>query len=228
MHHQQKRFDLAFALNTIQVAFALQDLYFDLPGYLMSDLRSAEKFPTAPDDSSYVSLLEGPIDAYENYGTRISGFLVPPVSTNYHFFLASDDQGEFWLSTDEEPANLVRLCREPIWMSSRGYTNIVGPEGSILRNASAPENRSTTLFPAGIPLVAGRMYYFEALAKEGSGGDNLSVAWQLPGMPLPESGSSPISSEFLAVLAPGSAVQILEQPHDYHYCLLYTSPSPRD
>jgi len=173
--------------------FALQDLYFDLPGYLMSDLRSAEKFPTAPDDSSYVSLLEGPIDAYENYGTRISGFLVPPVSTNYHFFLASDDQGEFWLSTDEEPANLVRLCREPIWMSSRGYTNIVGPEGSILRNASAPENRSTTLFPAGIPLVAGRMYYFEALAKEGSGGDNLAVAWQLPGMPLPESGSSPSS-----------------------------------
>jgi len=102
-------------------------------------------------------------------------------------------------------------------MSPRGYTNIaVGSD--VLRNASAPENRSTTLFPAGIPLVAGRTYYFEALAKEGGGGDNLAVTWQMPGMPLPESGSSPISSEFLAVMAPaGGTIQILEQPRDILY-----------
>ena len=198
--------------------FARQELYFDIPSHEMANLRSAEKFPAAPDESSYVSLVEGPLDAYDNYGTRISGFLVPPVTTNYHFFLCSDDQGELWLSTDEEPANLVRLCREPIWMDSRGYTNITGVNGSVLRNASAPENRSSTLFPAGIPLVAGRMYYFEALAKEGGGDDNLAVAWQLPGMPLPESGSSPIPSEFLAVLAPaGGTVQILQQPRDSLY-----------
>ena len=57
-------------------------------------------------------------------------------------------------------------------MPYRNYTNFTSYDGSALRNASAPENRSSTLYPAGIPLVAGQLYYFEALSKEGGGGDH--------------------------------------------------------
>jgi len=58
----------------------------------------------------------------------------------------------------------VRLCFEPQWANPREYTGNAGnPAG---RNPAAPENQSTTLFPSGIPLVAGQMYFFEALAKE--------------------------------------------------------------
>jgi hypothetical protein len=195
--------------------FALQELYFGIPGASVAEFRGAAKFPSAPDQVSYAPLLEGPLDAYDFYGTRVSGFLAPTTSGNYHFFVCSDDGGEFWLSTDDEPANRMLLCREPQWMGSRTYTNnAVGG----MRNASAPENRSATLFPSGIPLTAGRLYYFEALGKEAWGGDNVSVAWQMPGAPPPADGSLPIASELLAVLAPpGSTVQIVEQPQDIFY-----------
>jgi hypothetical protein len=198
---------------------ALQELYFGLGGNItITSLRDSPKFPSSPDDTRYVPLLEGPTGSYEEYGTRISGFLAPKVTGSYHFFICSDDQSEFWLSTDDNPANSVLLCREPQWMFGRSYTNLLYYDGTAARNPDAPENRSSTLFPASIPLTAGRLYYFEALAKEGYFADNLAVAWQPPGAPLPESGSTPIPGEFLAALAPpGGAAQLLEQPSDFHY-----------
>ena len=35
---------------------------------------------------------------------------------------------------------------------------------------------------APVNLVAGQQYYIEAFSKEGTGGDNLSVAWSGPGI----------------------------------------------
>ena len=50
---------------------------------------------------------------------------------------------------------------------------------------------------ASIYLVAGQKYYIEALQKEGSGGDNLSVAWQLPGTTFNTSNGLPIAGQYL-------------------------------
>ncbi|MDB6030146.1 MAG: hypothetical protein JWM16_484, partial [Verrucomicrobiales bacterium] len=59
-----------------------------------------------------------------------------------------------------------------------------------------------------IALVGGRRYYIEALMKEGAGGDNLAVRWQLPNGTIEE----PIpGSRMLPAL---SAPQILAQPND--------------
>jgi hypothetical protein len=69
------------------------------------------------------------------------------------------------------------------------------------------------------------MYYFEALMKEGGGGDNLAVTWQLPGAPEPANGSTPISGVYLASLANpiGASVTITQQPADQ---LFVISPTP--
>jgi hypothetical protein len=203
---------LSFRSFTISCGFVLKELYLNIGGgTAISDLRGSSKYPGSPDLVRYGDVLElNTFDEFENYGARLSGWLIPPVSGNYNFYMSSDDAGEFWLSTDNSPANLVQVASEPTWNGRRDWT------GTTRRNAAAPENRSTTLFPAGIPLTAGQMYYFEALVKEGGGGDNLAVAWQLPGAPVPLNGSTPIPGAFMAALANpvGATLQITQQPTD--------------
>jgi hypothetical protein len=155
----------------------LQELYFDIAGVLVDDLRFSPKFPNAPDLMRLRTSIEAnQEDEFDNYGTRLSGVILPPASGNYVFYLASDDQGEFWLSTDETPANLVRLALDPTWATRRLYLGEAdgGGRGNPPSNISAP-----------ISLTAGHPYYFEALMKEGIGGDHVAVAWQTPGGPTP-------------------------------------------
>jgi hypothetical protein len=132
----------------------------------------------------------------DNYGMRISGYLLPPLTQNYDFYLASDDQGEFWLSTDADPAHLTLVCQES---ASNGWRQWAGPSPNP---ATFPESWSRASFPNGIPLSASNPYYFEVLMKEGFGTDHVGVTWTRAGDPVPASGSPPIAGEFLAVVAP--------------------------
>jgi len=165
---------------------AMREIYPDIPGTAISDLRASPAFPDRPSVLEPVSSLE--VGSYgENYGQRISGLLWPPVTGEYRFYMASDDGGEFYLSTDELPAHAVKIASEPSWAVFRDF------QGLDRRNPTQPENRS-----AAISLEAGRGYYFEALMKEGGGGDHLSVAWQLPGGQPPVNGAEPISGAYLS------------------------------
>lgn len=65
--------------------------------------------------------------------------------THYVFWIASDNAGELWLSSDDHPDNMVRLC----------YA--IGATGSREWN-KYPEQKSIS-----IALVAGEAYYFEVL-----------------------------------------------------------------
>ena len=89
------------------------------------------------------SALEAPTNVGDNYGSRLKGWLVPPITGEYVFWLTSDDEGEFWLSIDDDQVNKVKECHSP-WAS--------GPVGWD----RYPEQKSRL-----IPLVAGQAYYFE-------------------------------------------------------------------
>jgi len=175
------------------------------------DLRADPKYPDSPDEVNYHTLLEGPTDIRDNYGIRVSGWLQPQASGAYDFFISSDDGSEFWLSTDDSPANTQLVAFEPVWNGSRQWVT------TDRRNVDAPENRSTTLFPDGISLVAGQRYYYEALMKEGGGGDNVGVTSIVHGNPLPNNGDLPIGGAFnlVAVADPnGAGINITQQPQD--------------
>jgi hypothetical protein len=98
-----------------------------------------------------------------NYGVRVRGYVCPPTTGNYVFFIASDDESQLFLSTDANPSN------------KRKIANVLDHTGPLVWS-QYPSQRS-----AEIPLVQGQLYYIEALHKEASGGDNLAVGWQLPG-----------------------------------------------
>ena len=60
-----------------------------------------------------------PVDWAEQYGARISGYLHPPGTGSYTFWISSDDGSQLWLSTDDDPANLSLVAYEDSWSPSR-------------------------------------------------------------------------------------------------------------
>jgi Chitobiase/beta-hexosaminidase C-terminal domain/Secretion system C-terminal sorting domain/PA14 domain/Fn3 associated/CotH kinase protein len=121
---------------------------------------------TAPTKSQVQALavFESTTNQAENFGARYRGYICAPESGNYTFYIASDDGGELWLSTDANPANKRKIAFMPncSWTTSRNWGAFV-------------EQKSVS-----IALVAGQKYYVEALYKEGAGGDNLAIGWQTP------------------------------------------------
>ncbi len=133
-------------------------------GQGVSVLTESLYFPQSPDETGYVQHFQAPSNVGNNYGQRLSGYLIPPTTGNYTFWIASDDGGELSISTNENPANKRRIA---------GVTGSVGSQ-----NWTAQPGQQSAV----IPLVAGQRYYIEALQKDGAGDDHLAVAWQGPGI----------------------------------------------
>ncbi len=99
---------------------------------------------------------------WDNYGQRLRAFVVPPMTGNYTFWIASDDNSFFLFSPNESPANEMPICSVTSWTPWEVFNDEANQQ-------SAP-----------IYLQAGQRYYMEALHQQGGGGDDLTVQWQLP------------------------------------------------
>ncbi|MBC7923566.1 MAG: T9SS type A sorting domain-containing protein [Ferruginibacter sp.] len=118
---------------------------------------------TAPASSSQLTCLEAPTNVGENYGARLRGYLCAPQTGKYIFWLASDDDGKLYLSSDENPANKRRIAYvKNGWATVREWDKYASQRSKVIH------------------LVAGRRYYVEVLHKEATGGDNLAVGWRTP------------------------------------------------
>lgn len=144
-----------------------------------NNLHNISFFQTAPASSNQLNSFEELTDIADNFGSRIRGYICPPQSGNYTFWVAGDDASELWLSTNENPANKIRIANILSWSNPREWNKF-------------PSQKSVQIY-----LQSGQRYYVEAVHKEGGGGDNLSVAWQLPSgameAPIPGSRLIPYS-----------------------------------
>jgi hypothetical protein len=194
---------LVFAPGAIITGGLRREVYTNAAGGSIGDLPYRMTFPDLPDITNIVTSFELPANFGENYGVRLSGFILPSVTGNHTFYLSSDDQSVLWLSTDEQPAHIRMIAAEPEWNGSRAFISGLnqGSRGTPPFNISAP-----------ISLQAGRRYYVMALMKEGTGGDHFSVAWQTPGGPAVANGSAPIPGANLAYF--NLAPVITSQPSD--------------
>jgi len=125
-------------------------------------------------------------DQWENYFGQIKGLFVAPANGDYVFFMASDDHGELYLSTDSDPANKKKIAEEPQWGARRyfignGTDNNSGTRGADGSLANRSDQYAGTEWPTGntITLKKGSKYYLEVLYKEGGGGDNGSATYKL-------------------------------------------------
>ena len=66
-------------------------------------VASLPDFPFHPSGRDVRALFEAPGNEGNFRLTRMRGWLRPPVTGNYTFWIASDDSSELWLSTDSNP-----------------------------------------------------------------------------------------------------------------------------
>ena len=161
--------------------------YYAFTGIGGSDIASltnnAKFINFTPDIARLIPLID--ISSWgDNYGEYVRGYYYPPVTGNYIFYVASDDQSELWLSTDANPANKRLIAREESYGAQRDWTSNAGGRRTINPATGRYYNQS-----ADIPLVANQRYYFEVKHKEGTGGDYLGVTVQKPGDPVPATGT---------------------------------------
>jgi len=142
----------------------VRELWNNVGGSALDALFNSAAYPDQPDQTSLLSSLEAPINSSDNYATRIRGYLCPPASGAYTFWIASDDNSQLYLSSDEFEQHKQPIASVTVWTTPRQWNRYAQQQsGSIL-------------------LEAGHAYYFEVIHKEGEGWDNLAVAWRGPGI----------------------------------------------
>ncbi len=137
-------------------------------------LKADSDFPDNPDRGYWVQALERPDGGEDYWGCRGRGYIYPPQTGDYTFWIASDDDSELWLSTDEDPLNISLIANVEGWTNYRDFAGSVGAPGA--NQKSDP-----------VALTAGKRYYVEVLQSDGTGGGHVSVGWGGPGI-----GSGPV------------------------------------
>jgi len=194
-------FFLVSAVLGLSVPFAsgqssngiLREVYLGIGGNAVSDLTTHPSFPSSPSVETIQPTFEAPTEFAENYGQRMRALLLPPITGNYTFWIATDDGGALYLSTNEDPVTKTQIATVNTWTSSREWTKELNQQSAT-----------------NILLTAGQRYYIEALQKEGGGGDNLAVRWRLPNGVIEE----PIPNNRLLVYGLGPPV-ISQQPTNF-------------
>lgn len=117
--------------------------------------------PTVDDDNDYP----------DNTSRRLRGYIVPPKTGNYYFWLAASNSAEFWLSNDSESINVVRRCAVNSSTGKKVWNALDTPQPP-----SDPVTRPQ--MTQWLSLEAGRKYYFEVLHNTGVVADDyVALGW---------------------------------------------------
>ncbi|MBC7901946.1 MAG: choice-of-anchor I family protein [Gemmatimonadaceae bacterium] len=138
------------------------EAFANIPGGAVSNLTSHPSYPASPTVVTQLDKMETPDNLADDYGLRMRGYICAPMTGNYTFYIASDEQSELWLSTDDQPANRIKIAFLQTAVSPRNWT-------AFTSQKSQP-----------ILLIRGARYYIEVLHKESMGTDNLAVGWVRP------------------------------------------------
>lgn len=135
----------------------------NISGGAVSNLTSNPNYPNNPSSSGTLTNFETPTNMGNNMGLKVYGYICPPATGNYVFWIASDESSELWLSTTIDAVNKVKIAFNTSATKYRQWNKFASQKSAV------------------ISLTAGQKYYVEALMKEGNGSDNLSIGWAKPG-----------------------------------------------
>ncbi len=163
----------------------VRSFYENIAGNTVANLTASANFPNSPDSQQNLPSFDGGLNHADNYGDTIRGFLIPPTTGSYTFWIASDDGGELRISPNATPASAV--VRATNANAVNQYAWGTGAQQS-----------------APIALTAGTPYYIEARHKEGTGADHVAVAWQGPGITQQVIGGAYLALQSLDAVSPTS------------------------
>ena len=198
------------------------------------DQRSGIQAGTAvPDGSFYPKRAEGPYNGYpgpdpgdddtlpvdvrDNYNMVLKFYFYPPKDGSVQFAITTDDPGQLYVSTDENPANKVQVASESQWNPKRGFGDAwdgaVATRRNTVTDTKDPSPRPENWTPY-FEVVKGKPYYIESVGTEFGGGDNNAVAVRYKNDPEFADGDKPISGLYLAPFSTPVAATIIGQPQD--------------
>lgn len=182
------------ALPKTTVSGEVEVYYWNgISGNNISNLTSIAAFPDNPDQVIKLSQLNSPRNIDDNFGSLVRGYIIPPTSGSYTFWVAGDDQTEFWLSSTDQRERKELIATVPGATSPLEYSKYSSQK-------SANKN-----------LSAGARYYFEIIHKEGFGSDHFSLAWSGPGF-----SQSILSGNALASFAETTTSEIIQSPEEVY------------
>ena len=146
----------ALAKNTGTIT---REAWLSVRGAHVHELTESEAFLKNAHLTDALSELQAPIDWASHYGTRIRGFLHPPETGLYTFWISGNDSCELWLSTNHQPKNRELMAIVPSSTGVREWNKYADQE-------------SRPVF-----LRANRKYFIEVLHKENSSSDHVAVGW---------------------------------------------------
>ncbi|MCW1886347.1 discoidin domain-containing protein [Luteolibacter flavescens] len=165
---------------------ATWETWSNVTGALTADAR----YPEFPNSMQLRSSFEAPANAGNNFGSRMRAYLTPPVTGSYRLWISGDDEAVLRMSPTYEESRAMEIASVPSATNPREW-------GRFPVQQSAPVN-----------LVAGRLYYIEALHRDGTGNDHLAVAWTGPGTTTP----TVIAGQHLMPVGPVPGPQMLSAP----------------
>jgi hypothetical protein len=173
-----------------------RELFTNVGGNFLIDLTNSPAYPDHPDAAELMTnVCETASNLADSFGQRFRARVIPPVTGNYTFWLAADENATLFLGTNDSPGS-ARL--------------VATSSAALVRQWDA----ATAQKSVPISLLAGQTYYFEALMKEGVGNDNFAVRWQWPDgsfeEPIPAIRLSPVGLNPPLVTQPPTNVIALE------------------
>ncbi len=141
----------------------LKEHWSGIAGGTIAALTAHANYPNKPGGREFITSFEGLAQDWSDaYGTRVTGYIVPPVSGNYLFAVSGDAVAELYLSTDATPANKSLIA------------SVATATGFRVWDAQPAQQSSARA------LLQGQRYYVELLHKENTGSDHWSVGWRKP------------------------------------------------
>lgn len=130
----------------------------------VSGVKTRIASTVAPDTDNVIASIETPQTSpgISRFGQWIRGWIMPPASGKYTFWISSDDASELWLSPTADPAGKRLIASVTEWTNFREWT------------------KYQSQVSLQISLTLNKPVYFEVFHKDGSGGDHVSVAWTGP------------------------------------------------
>jgi hypothetical protein len=190
----------SFAGFTVQQGVVGLEVWDNIGGAAVADLRNNARYPNEPDVDYVTTTLDSflvipAVPDKNTYGGRFRAWLTPEATADYEFFVRSDGGSELRVSTDDK----FDLLDDPNATPTAADTSA----GDTFQEPGVDESVSLP-----VRLEKGKKYALQAIWKESNGADYLQVAWRKVGDATPADQLKPIASKFLSYYGPGAALHV--------------------